>query len=147
MRENVTSTKATVHDPQKVREILADYEVDGVEILLHEEDGSWILEVVCDDPDPLVWGWPTALHIDDWPDEDRYSDEEEEDEDGPRETEWGTRFAEKGYEGFLALLRDLIPYLETSLLILAVEYFDFPGAEVWSIHPGAKEVETLHLSR
>jgi hypothetical protein len=143
----VTSTKAKVRDPQKIREILADYEVDGVEIQLHEEDGSWLLEVVCEDPDALVLGWPAALHIDDWPDEDRYPDEEEEDEDGPRETEWFKRFQEQGDEGFLALLRDLIPYLETSLLILAVEYFDFPGAEAWGIHPGAKDVTTLSLSR
>ena len=149
MSVELTSTKARVRDPQKVREILATYDVKGVEIQLREEGAGWVLEM---GSHIVAWDegeWPQALHFDDWPDEDPYPDEDEGDEVELGETEWDKRFMEKGDEGFLALLRDLIPCLETPLLILVTvrdAVFHSIYSQAWNVQPGAREVQTLEVS-
>jgi hypothetical protein len=139
MSTYVTSTLATVRNPQQVREILGSYKVSGVEIKLYERAGSWILEMG-KDPDPDGKPCPVALHVDDRPAEGQYPDEWSD------EVKWDCWLGAKGDEGFQALLRDLIPCLETPLLILTLEHHQAPGAEAFLISPGAKDAERLYLS-
>jgi hypothetical protein len=145
----VTSTKAKVRDPEKVRAVLESYQWEGIEVELHEGGQQWVLAMAFEEGDFDWWEWPLALHRGQWPSEDRYPDEEKWDEETLGETEWDRAYEEKGAEGFLALLRDLAPYLETPLLIL-VTIRDISDhsvqSQAWSVHPGAKEVETLGIS-
>jgi hypothetical protein len=161
-----------VRDPQRVREVLDAYDVRGVEIQLTEEGSGGTLEMAFE-AGGLEEEDPTALHQDRWPDEDPYPDEDEEDEDSSDETEedeedddssdeteedesdedsweedeWDRRHRDEGDNGFLALLRDLAPHLETPLLVLAMEQgFMGASAQAWIVQPGAKEVETLGVA-
>ncbi len=98
--------------------------------------------------DPDWWEWPLALHRDQWPDEEEYPDEDS-DEAELGETEWDKRYEKKGEEGFLALLRDLAPFLETPLMILVVgrdHSFSTCAAQAWTVRPGRKKVKTLAVS-
>ena len=68
----------------------------------------------------------------------------------PDDEEWyeevEKRFDEEGAEGFLALLRELAPHLETPLVILwgAELWRDF-STKAWIVQPGAREVEILDV--
>jgi hypothetical protein len=96
----------------------------------------------------VAFQWPQALPLDLWPDEELAESELEKDEFG--RTEWDRLYQEKGNEGFLALLRDLAPYLKTPLMILFLHrplpHYDPSSARAWTVHPGSKEVETLDVS-
>jgi hypothetical protein len=156
MSVQLTSTNAKVNDPQTVRKILDSYALRGVDIELCEEGSGGTLKMAFQEGDPDWWAWPLALHRDQWPDEEQYPDEDQfdedelgEDEDELGETEWGKRYEEKGEEGFLALLRDLAPCLETPLMLLVVgkdHFTSFYSAQAWTVHPGSKNVETLDVS-
>jgi hypothetical protein len=149
MSVELTSTTAKVNDPQTVRKILDSYALRGVDIELREEGSGGTLEMAFQEGDPDLSERPLALHRDQWPDEEEYPAEEELDEDELGETEWDNRYEEKGEEGFLALLRDLAPCLETPLMILVVGkecFTSFYSAQAWTVHPGSKEVTTLRVS-
>jgi hypothetical protein len=139
MSTTLTSSKAKVRNPKKVREILYSYDWDDFEIKLEKEDTGWTLEVVSyeDNFDAIMW--PRAVKIEDLPDKDDYPDE-----DAYFDAEFEV-YCDKGDEGFLALLQELAPHLESPLLILALEAnTDFyPIAEVWRVEPGGKEVENM----
>ena len=141
MSVTVTSTKAKVRDPERVREVLESHEWEGVEIKLQEEGSGWTLEMAHHDEEWDWWDWPAALRSEDLPSEDQYPDE-----DAFFEAE-GTLYRDKGGEGFLALLRELAPHLESPLLILVVAATPLHGfeyaARAWRVEPGAREVETL----
>jgi hypothetical protein len=146
MSIELTSTKAKVRDTQNVREILESYALQGVDIELYEEGPGGTLELAFQGGDPDWFEWPLALHRDRWPSEDP---DQELDEDEWGETEWDKRYEEQGEEGFLALLRDLAPCLETPLMLLVVgkdRFTSFYSAQAWTVHPGSKEVETLDVS-
>jgi hypothetical protein len=142
MSVTLKSTKAKVRDPEKVRAVLDSYALKGVEIELREEGSGWFLEMAYHDGDPEWWEWPVAVRPEQLPSEEQYADEEafDEAEDDVYE--------EKGHEGFLALLRDLAPHLESALLILfslkTLNYYDH-AAQAWHVQPGATEVETLEV--
>jgi hypothetical protein len=141
MSVDVTSTKARVRDPERVREVLDSYAWEGVEFKLREEGSGWTLEMAHHDEDWESWDLPAALSIDDSPGEGQHPDG-----DGPSEAEWEA-FREKCAEGFLALLRELAPHLESPLLILAVaatpiDEFKY-AARAWRVEPGAREVDAL----
>ena len=143
MSATVTSTKAKVRDPERVREVLESYEWEGVEIKLQEEDSGWTLEMAYRDEDWESCDWPAALRSEDLPSEDQYPDED---------ALYDARadlLGEKGGEGFLALLRELAPHLESPLQVLAVAASPFDGfyygAGAWRVEPGGKEVETLEV--
>jgi hypothetical protein len=141
MSATLTSTKAKVHDPEKVREVLDSYEWEGVEIHFLEEETGWILELTNHDPDWDSAAWPQALRSEEVPHEEQYPDEEE------RYDALSDRFCENGDKGFLALLRDLAPYLDTPLLILvsgSARSNECSG-QVWRVQPGDTEVETLEV--
>jgi hypothetical protein len=146
MSVKLNSTKAKVRDPEKVREILDSYEWQGMEIELQDEGAGWILTMSYLDIDWESWEWPRALRLEDLsalPSEDQYPNE-----DDFFETEFNL-YQEKGEEGLLALLRELAPHLESSLLIVVVTASPSDGfyyaARVWRVEPGAKEVETLEI--
>jgi hypothetical protein len=146
MSIELTSTKAKVRDAQKVREILESYALQGVDIELYEEGPGGTLEMGFQEGEPDWFEWPLALHRDQWPPE---NPDEELDEDDWVETEWDKRYEEKGEEGFLALLRDLAPCLETPLMILAVakdRHSPTCAVQAWTVHPGSKDVERLDVS-
>jgi hypothetical protein len=148
MSVELTSTKVKVSDHRAVRKILDSYALRGVEIELHEKGSGGTLELTFQERDPDWVEWPLALHRDQWPDEEQHPDEEL-DEDELGETEWDKRYDEKGEEGFLALLRDLAPCLETRLMILVVgkdRFTSFYSAQAWTVHPRSKQVETLNVS-
>jgi hypothetical protein len=141
MSVTVTSTKAKVRDPERVREVLDSYEWEGVEIKLQQEGFGWTLEMAHHDEDSDSWVWPAALRREDVPSEDQYPDM-----DDLLDAELKL-YLEKGGEGFLALLRELAPHLESPLLILVTAASQSGGldyaASAWRVEPGAKEVEVL----
>jgi hypothetical protein len=144
MGVTLKSTKVYVRDVDRLRERLAEYEWEGVEFSLREEAAKWTLELVYSDDHQLEWDSPRALKLADLPDEeadpddDDYSDEEAEADE------------KRGVEGFLSLLRELAPHIESALLILVGEDRELEGhwysAQAWLVQPGAKEVETLSVS-
>jgi hypothetical protein len=147
MSASVTSTKAKVRDPQKVREILDRYELEGVEFDLRQEGPAWVINASFHEPDSDSWYTPTAVRSEDWPDEDGYPDEDDYLDaiiaiDEIRDA--------KGREGFLDLLRGLASHLESPLLILSVAASPLCGSAYagrsWRVEPGAQEVETAELS-
>jgi hypothetical protein len=139
----VTSTKAKVRDPEGVRKVLSSYVWEGVEIKLQEEDSGWTLEMTYRDEDLDSWATPAVLHLLDLPSEGEYPDEK-----ALFQAEWDA-FHEKGDEGFLTLLRQLAPHLESPLLILRAAATSSNGidyaARAWRVEPGAKEVESLEI--
>jgi len=54
MRATVTSTKARVRDLKQVREILDNYRISGVEVLLDEEEST--LTMAFEDSDQAIHG-------------------------------------------------------------------------------------------
>jgi hypothetical protein len=135
MRGEVTSTNARVRDPAKVCAILDSYRVQGVEIMLAKEYPAWTLFMALENEELEMVYRPQALHRDQWLKESEGSD-----------YEWDKRFDEQGEEGFLRLLRELAPQLDTPLLLLAVTQAKPMGdARAWSVQPGAKEVQTLTI--
>jgi hypothetical protein len=112
--------------------------------------------------DPEDYQFPEAVRRDQLPNEEDFHEDgeedlpdEDDDEGFPDEDRWykavDKLYEEKGEEGFLALLRELAPHLESPLLILEVwndVFFGHAhGAEVWHVQPGASEVETLGVER
>jgi integrase len=108
------SARHRVRDPERVREALDSYAREGLEIKLQEEGSGWTLEMAYRDEDWESWDLPAALSINDLPREDQYPDE-----DAYFEAE-GKDYRERGDQGFLTLLRELAPHLESPLLIVAV---------------------------
>jgi len=140
MSTKLTSTTAKVRDPQKVSKIFASYEVRGAEVELHEEKEGWVLDMAFKDESYDGWEWPAALHRDQWPIQEEYADEDD------WYDELDRRFDDQGDEGFLALLRDLAPTLETQLLILvAVRESAYSSARAWTVQPETREIQTLRI--
>jgi hypothetical protein len=141
MPVTLTSTKAKVSDPQKVEKILDSYYEEGVAIQLSEEPDGWTLAMTFRDGDIDGYELPVALPRERLPSEEQYPDDEEWNE------EVNNRFDEEGAEGFLALLRELAPHLETPLVILwGAELWRDYSAKAWVVQPGASEVEMLDLN-
>jgi len=130
-----------VREPDQVRRILEDFDLNGVEVNLSEDGTGTTIELSAESDEPDAWERPTAIHRRDWLDESKYPDEEK-----LREAEDELRL-KKGVEGFIELLQVLSPYLETPLLVLLVSrgIGDCSG-EVWYVHPGAQEVTVLEAS-
>ena len=139
MPSAATSTKATVRNPERAGEILDSYHCRGVQVVLQEKDTVWSVEMTDNDNEEWDMELPQALRLECLPSPEEFEDE----------TEWMDevmiRLMNEGDAGFLALLRDLAPYLETPLLILGGGARGGWGyaASVWRVEPGAKEVETL----
>jgi hypothetical protein len=147
MSATVTSTKAKVRDPQKVRETLDSYHLEGVEFDLRQEGPAWVLQASSHEPDHESDETPRAVRREGLPDEDDYPNEDDYLDaiiaiDEIRDA--------KGREGFLDLLRQLAAHLESPLLILSaaaspVGGFGYDG-RVWRVGPGAQQVEMVELS-
>jgi hypothetical protein len=143
MSAKLTSTKAQVRDPQRVGEVLDSYELLGVEINLQEEAEVWFLTMQYDDSDLDGLEPPQAVHSDHWTSADANPDEAD---------DYGIivldhLFKLQGTDGFLSLLRALIPCLITPLMILQADSLKISStAQVWSIQPGGKDVQVLNLS-
>ena len=103
MSVQLKSTKTKVRDLQRVREVLDSYKMTGVEIRLSEEETGGTLEMVFEDPDRDWYEWPLALHRDQWPCEEEYPDEDEQDED-----ELGETALDKLYEENVAQEQDFL---------------------------------------
>ena len=140
MSVELKSIKAKVTDPQKVEKILDSYYEQGVEIELSEEADGWTLAMTFRGDDFDGYLWPQALHWERLPSKEQYPDEDEFD------SELDKRYDEEGEKGFLALLRELAPHLETPLVILAADWdYNRGSAQVWSVQPGGREVEMLDV--
>jgi hypothetical protein len=135
----LNSTTAKVRDFNKVRDILCNYEWRCINFQLEKARGKKGTLALTRDNDDMD-DWPEALKLEDLP-----CQEEFEDKDSWFDAEFEA-FCEKGDEGFLALLNELAPFLETQLLILALQWPDFPQAVVWCVQPDCKDVLTLHAS-
>lgn len=140
MPAELKSNKAKIRSPEKVKEILDSYELDYVDINLHESEKECELEMslLSNDPEagPLAW----ALSSDWLPDKEEFPDDDA----------WfeavDDLMREKGDDGFLALLRDLAPYLETPLMILAAGHeCRWSSARVLRVQPGHQDVEELYI--
>jgi hypothetical protein len=140
MSVELKSIKAKVTDPQKVEKILDSYYEQGVEIELSEGPDGWNLAMTFRDHVFDSWSWPQALHWERLPSEEQSPDEDQWDD------ELDKRYDEEGDEGFLSLLRELAPHLETPLVILwAGQHWDAGSAKAWIVQPGARAVETLDV--
>ena len=126
----LTSNKARVTDRAAVLRVLEDYFYQ-CDIDVQGEEGSAAGTIGFSSGE----GGPDAVRYEDY---DLPEDEDEEfdalsdhqDEDGER--------------GFVKLLREVAPYLETPLTVQAVSYWNdgFPiWAREWHVRPGAEEVE------
>jgi hypothetical protein len=126
---------AKISDEQKVAAVLDSYKMQGLKFLRDEEtltvDVDW---------DGQLGKLPRAVKWDELLDRNQYPDEDS----------WlgaiSAMFNERGEEGFLSLLRELAPYLETPLAIAAVGFEK--GVYIlmrWRIEPGASEVEFVRL--
>jgi hypothetical protein len=136
-------TKAKASDSQKVREISKSYKFRGVELGIQDEAEGCFLIMSFNDKAYESFQWPAALHRDLWPHEEPNPD----DEDKLGNNIWDKLFEEKGRDGFLALLQDLAPYLETPLLIVLVNGLpNRSSTSAWSVQPGVKEVQELEVS-
>jgi hypothetical protein len=140
MAWKIKSSRPTVRAPEEVRRLVeTSYETRGVRFRLSEEGPGHVLDVTPDDD--FGDHPPTAVPVDLVPHEADYSDEDA----------WfdarAEAFYKHGDEGLLALLRQLSPYLESPLVILALDD-DAEGcsAEVWTVHPGAQEALHLQVS-
>src|SRR3954447_16595115 len=111
MSIELQSTEVKVRDCRRVREILDSYAWEGVEIELSGKGPTGTLVMTYSEPLSDVWGWPQALHKNQWPDDDF-------EDDAQADQAWFELFEEKGGEGFLSLLRSLAPFLESPLMIL-----------------------------
>jgi hypothetical protein len=131
------STKPRLKEPGAVAEVLAGYTLEsGALILQAEEGGAATLELVGD-------GWPLA-----WKNEPRPVSEAL-----PVMVARGAELAADGIaqeraRGFIELLCDLAPYLESSLTVWASLFSSdgkFQGAREWSVAPGATRVEVTDM--
>jgi hypothetical protein len=130
----LTSTKATIRDPEKVRVILEAYAKRGAEIQIQKRSFGWALEMAFRDNTPDESEWPLALRRDELPSKDAPGADQALDD----------LYEKKGSDGFLALLRDLAAHLESPLLVLVVGSERGKGmAQAWSVMPGADEIDTL----
>jgi hypothetical protein len=143
MSVTLKSNKAKVRDHDSVLIVLADYDLDGVEIDVKKENSSWTLEMAYHDSDFNSLTAPRAVRLEEMPDPDEYSND-----DDLYMAQQDT-FDEKGGEGFLALLVDLAHYLESPLMILVADASLCGGfgyaAQVLRIEPGGIEVESLEV--
>jgi hypothetical protein len=131
------STKAKVRDVQAVKEVLDRYwYYFDPEIETQGGVGNGYLTLSGFD------SWPEALRVEDWPDDEEYPDEDAWD-DAMRHL-----LAEKGNEGFVAMLRELAPYLETPLTIVwhRIEGGEFDGAGQWTVWPGSPYVQVQQVN-
>ena len=144
MATKLTSTKAKVPAPEEVRNILQDYDYKGVEIKLTKRKGSVTLKISFEETQPDYWQWPSALHRRFWPSE--YLDLDLDDPEANKVFDLMYDLHEKhGAKGFLALLHELGPHLETQLVILVVcSEWSKSWGRVWIVHPGGA-VETLNV--
>jgi hypothetical protein len=130
----VTCIEAKVRDADvgNLQEVLDTYYTRGALFVL--TDGYLKVDT---EPDEV---WCDALKWDQVPDPEEFPDED---------SYWEAScevWQKEGKEGFLALLLEIAPYLESPLIILAVCDRDLePGysAQVWSVQPGTMEVKTL----
>jgi hypothetical protein len=137
----LTSTRAMVSDVKKVREIVRDYKLKGVEVRITKKGNGGVLVMDFQDDDPDWWEDPAALHRTDWPTGDLHEDEYGEDD-------WHRKFEKKGESGFLSLLRELAPLLQDPLVILGATRAEMVDVSVqaWLVMPNAEDVQTIDLS-
>jgi hypothetical protein len=140
----VTSTTAKVKDAEKLKQVLNNYDLKGIYLLLDKECNHL---TAIDNPygDPNDPDWPQALPIDQIP------SSPDDDEDKDAMVDWDIAcdevFYEKGGEGLIALLREVAPCLEEPLTFLALALVDGRAiAGVWIVQPGSTEVQTLEVS-
>lgn len=134
----VSSTKPKVRDTEKLSEILNGHNCLRVKFVL-DEAGN--LEVVLANNPDLEDEWPQAIKPSQLPSREAYAEEYE------WEDAVDFAFGEKGDEGFLELLLEMAPYLESPLIILAIQHPDADSdAKVWLVQPAATEVQTLEVT-
>lgn len=139
MSVRMASTKAKGKDAEKLKEVQNKYELDGFNFQLDQEGNLQAL------PDSDLDHWPQAVHIDDLPEHPDEKHEHDEDAWDDWNLAWEEVFHEKGDEGFISLLREVAPCLETPLLILCLNYEGEPVAQAWNVQPSGAEVQTLEL--
>ena len=130
MSANIKSTAAKLSDAIGAREICGKYRF------------NFSIAVCAAGENPATGtlrisgkNWPAALLQEQVPADDKDSDDES------RFNALAMLYEQKGEEGFIALLRDLAPCLETPLTIQATEYnyAEFHIAQEWIVQPGAKD--------
>jgi hypothetical protein len=132
----IESTKGNVSNVKAIKSILDSYWTEFEPIVVPNE-GAESGSITISGHD----SWPSALHISEWPDSEEHTDDQDWDD------AMSDLLEEKGEEGFLALLRDLAPYLETPLTIVWCDIFegDFWGAAQWTVCPGSPDVEVQRV--
>jgi hypothetical protein len=138
MALDAKSTRAKVRDLETIRDILDSYEVRGISFQLEEGEGEFTLVAVLDENNDIE-DEPIALHYSQHPNEEQYANDDD------YYDALIDLYYEKGGDGFLALLNELAPHLETPLLILTIwgeGVFGYHGAGTWNVRPRG-EVEAL----
>jgi hypothetical protein len=131
----VESTKTKVNNVTAVQDILDNYWCGFEPQIEPEHAGTGTLTLAGWDADPQ------AVHVDQWPDDEEYPDEDDWDDAMQLVLE------EKGNEGFVAMLRELAPYLQTPLTVVWHSIFEghFGGAGQWTVQPGSPDVQVQEV--
>jgi hypothetical protein len=140
MATKLVSSKARIRDAKTVRAILDAREMVRVEFRLVKKGKGSVLDATFEGQDPGARARPAAVCLDELRAQMGYAHKDA----------WveavDHALGAKGGEGFLALLRELAPHLETDLLILSASHAEGRcWAEVWYVRPGAKDVQHLKV--
>jgi hypothetical protein len=132
MASVLVSTTVKVTDVQAVKGVLDNYYFNfDPEVEPREGAGAGTLTIAGHD------SWPEAVHVDEWADRQEFPDEDAWDDAMRRLLE------ERGEEGFVAMLGDLAPYLETPLTVVWHRILEghFDGAGQYTVWPGSPYVQ------
>jgi len=129
----LTTNKASVTNVEKVCQIFDAFDYLGFTWKIRTWEGRNILELKGDD------SWPLAVKFDEMPIEEQFDNE-----DAYFHAQLDVLY-EKGDKGFLSLLNELAPYLQTPLVILLSYRDGRTMSQTWSVQPGGKEVIELFL--
>jgi hypothetical protein len=136
MSMHARSTQTQVREPQKVREVLDSYILRLIGSKIYEESDGWFLELWYRDKHSFDAGEPLAVRRDLLPRGKKI-----------RKAALENLIQEEGEAGFISLLRELIPFLVTPLMVLSVSYSESSMyALAWLVLPGAEDVKTLAVS-
>jgi hypothetical protein len=137
----VSINRAKVKSAEEVREILDGY--DSRLLLKVVDDGTGKGTLVLDpEVGPMDAAWPSALRLEDIPDEDDFESEHE-----LMQAEWQAH-EEQGHAGLIELLSRLSPFLESPLIVVAADFSTFGNfgrAMNWMVRPGEMEVEVTQI--
>jgi hypothetical protein len=131
---DVQCKPARLSNAEKALKVFDNYEVYGIEFNICDDGSAKVISVrPCSE-----YCWPQALPLYELPDSEEYENLDDYFNDEYEAV------SEGGDDGFIQLLRELTPYLEEALTILAISN-EYGGctAKTWITTPGKSEPHTI----